>query len=214
MGGKGHCEHNWNGVMRKESGLRPGDKLGQLEVIELKHDLKSGRIRLVAKCKCDCGKLTSPLAQDVLSGKTKSCGCNGSSIQRLLARHHGEIIPDLTDSNQKIGNMRIVLAWHTGTGNNVKMRKRGQIWVALECPGCLEHVAWEIGAAERRKPKSCGCQGGYAYVTIEKKAERQRSYRQADFELRTEMQNIQMLTGKGGTFKTRMKKDTSGATTE
>lgn len=200
--------------MKKESALKPKDKFGQLEVIALRRELKSGRIRLVAQCQCDCGKLTSPLAQDVLSGKTKSCGCNGSSLQRLIQRHHGEIIDEYTSSDHKVGDMRIVLAWRTGTGNNVKMRKRGQIWFALECPGCLSHVAWESKDADRRKPESCGCLGGYKYVTIEEKAERQRSYRQADFELRTEMRDVRTLTGKGGTFKTRMKKDISDAMTE
>jgi|WetSurMetagenome_2_1015567.scaffolds.fasta_scaffold45095_4 hypothetical protein len=53
-------------------------KFGMLTVIERAKNNKSGKARWL--CQCDCGKLTTVLADSLISGKTKSCGCYRKNV--------------------------------------------------------------------------------------------------------------------------------------
>ena len=50
-----------------------GQKFGQLLVLQEEGKDKNGHI--IWHCICDCGKEKNYLASNLISGKTKSCGC-------------------------------------------------------------------------------------------------------------------------------------------
>jgi hypothetical protein len=47
---------------------------------------KSGRARLVVSCECSCGNVVEKIADNILAGYTKSCGClkKESSVKTLM----------------------------------------------------------------------------------------------------------------------------------
>lgn len=51
-----------------------GKRFGNLEVIEMLEKRAKDR-RVIWKCKCDCGNIAKTTARQLVSGKTKSCGC-------------------------------------------------------------------------------------------------------------------------------------------
>lgn len=171
--------------MPKATTVKVGQKYGLLEVIGLRHEERSGRKRLVADCQCRCGQPTSPLAADL--GKTLSCGCGGTAIERKLRRWNTEPIPDMTDGTVFFGELLVVGAWRNGSGGNVKMNRRDEVWVLLQCPQCLRHLLWHIKDAEKRKAESCGCAGRPRYVTVEEQEERHKNRRKPDWDM--ELQN-------------------------
>jgi hypothetical protein len=42
------------------------------------------------KCKCECGKIKNVLTYNLLSGKSKSCGCVRGNKLRIFSKTHGE----------------------------------------------------------------------------------------------------------------------------
>jgi hypothetical protein len=52
--------------------ITPGMRFGRLTVIS---KAESGRQGQHWKCRCDCGKITHPLASGLRRGTTQSCGC-------------------------------------------------------------------------------------------------------------------------------------------
>lgn len=61
---------------------RVGDKYGKLTVISLtKSDGKMQGPKWV--CKCDCGKIVTINAKNLISNRTRSCGCLAGEIQTL-----------------------------------------------------------------------------------------------------------------------------------
>ncbi len=56
---------------------------GRLQVIG--KDEKAGRL----KCICECGKVTTPTAHQLISGEVKSCGCLGGELAAERARNKG-----------------------------------------------------------------------------------------------------------------------------
>lgn len=69
-----------------------GKKFGKLSVIQM--DYKTPH-HVYWKCVCDCGKETSTRAGNLLSGKSKSCGC-GNLEQR---RHQALKLKELNKKN-------------------------------------------------------------------------------------------------------------------
>ena len=62
------------GCLKKENRFKDltGMKFGRLYVIEFLFKRNS---KPVWKCKCDCGNFVNAVSQELISGKTKSCGC-------------------------------------------------------------------------------------------------------------------------------------------
>ena len=58
--------------MKKKVKSAIGEKFGQLTIIGEYRDLRNF---IQYKCKCDCGKETVVYRSNLISGKTKSCGC-------------------------------------------------------------------------------------------------------------------------------------------
>jgi hypothetical protein len=51
-----------------------GEKFNRLTILEVLESQKSG-VGVKLKCRCDCGKITTPSARSVVNLYTKSCGC-------------------------------------------------------------------------------------------------------------------------------------------
>ena len=62
-----------------------GDRIGRLEILDLRRTKIKGRHRTFAKCKCDCGSIKE-IRLDTL-GKVKSCGCLNLEPKHIT---HGE----------------------------------------------------------------------------------------------------------------------------
>lgn len=64
-----------------------GEKYGRLLVLE-KVKVR-GKKEIYWRCKCDCGKLTQVMSQNLREGKIRSCGCLKDDIQKTLQFKHG-----------------------------------------------------------------------------------------------------------------------------
>lgn len=61
-----------------------GKKFGRLTVIEFDH--KDKQRHIYWKCRCDCGNIRVVNSYNIISGKTKSCGCYG--IEKRQTRNN------------------------------------------------------------------------------------------------------------------------------
>ena len=64
-----------------------GQKFGRLTVISRAENGKTGQPRW--NCKCDCGGETTVWKGNLLSGRTKSCGCLNKELAAARHRTHG-----------------------------------------------------------------------------------------------------------------------------
>jgi hypothetical protein len=115
----------------------PGTRFGRLTLIRRAGSDSAG-VRW--ECKCDCGKITQPLATHLQRGCTQSCGC----LQKELTSKRNA--KDIT--GQRFG--RLVVLHRTG-----KRRKGGSVvWrCRCDCGRDFETITGELG----RRAKSCGC---------------------------------------------------------
>src|SRR5262245_14915134 len=57
--------------------VNPGDRYGRLTVIrEVPKAAADGRRYRAARCRCDCGKETTPRISSLTAGDAQSCGCS------------------------------------------------------------------------------------------------------------------------------------------
>jgi hypothetical protein len=67
-----------------------GKRFGRLTVIELAGRKKAGsRMRPAWLCRCECGKETVVVSQQLCSGTTNSCGCLQRETARVVNSTHG-----------------------------------------------------------------------------------------------------------------------------
>lgn len=63
-----------------------GRKFGRLTVVERAANAPNGKAQWL--CRCDCGNLIAPLSNNLLRGRSTSCGCARSeTVKRRLTRH-------------------------------------------------------------------------------------------------------------------------------
>lgn len=65
--------------------VAPGDRFGRLLVLSVADQ----RANSATRCRCDCGKETTPRALALISGHTRSCGCLSPETARALFVRHG-----------------------------------------------------------------------------------------------------------------------------
>ncbi len=87
-----------------------GQRFGRLTVIEYSHT--HGK-RAYWKCRCDCGNYSVAMGKNLLSGKTKSCGC---LMRERAAEHMGKVGRKYGSITGK-ENLRKALAEGKGTTN-------------------------------------------------------------------------------------------------
>lgn len=68
-----------------------GKKFGLLTIIEEYRDFRNF---IFYKCKCDCGNETSVYRSNLISGKTKSCGCLYKSSNKKLKKTNVYLIDE------------------------------------------------------------------------------------------------------------------------
>ena len=67
--------------------IMPGQRFGQLEVIERAESTPSGQIRW--RCRCDCGRETLVMDSNLKRGRSVSCGCRRE--RDLSGQHIGRL---------------------------------------------------------------------------------------------------------------------------
>lgn len=63
-----------------------GKRFGLLTVVEKAGKTKHGAIKWL--CKCDCGKETTVIGDELRKGNTTSCGCYAKEVARKTAQTH------------------------------------------------------------------------------------------------------------------------------
>ncbi len=111
-----------------------GQKFGRLTVLSRADNDQNGNTRWL--CQCDCGKQKTVLGSSLVSGHTKSCGCN----------QHSRIAQDLT--GQKFGRLTVL-----SQADNQNGRSR---WLC-QCE-CGKQKTILTSSLISGNTKSCGCQ--------------------------------------------------------
>ena len=111
-----------------------GQKFGRLTVLSRADNEQNGNTRWL--CQCDCGKQKTVLGSSLVSGHTKSCGCN----------QHSRIAQDLT--GQKFGRLTVL-----SQADNQNGRSR---WLC-QCE-CGKQKTILTSSLISGNTKSCGCQ--------------------------------------------------------
>ncbi len=119
-----------------------GQKFGCLTVVSRADNDRSGNAKWL--CQCVCGKQKTVLAQNLISGNTKSCGCQAH-------------LKDLT--GQKFGRLTVI----SRADNNQKGRTR---WLC-QCD-CGKQKTVLASNLIRGNTKSCGCQAHLKDLTGQK----------------------------------------------
>ena len=70
------CETKAKRLTKQKNSIAPyiGKKFARLTILRASENNKLGKHKKVI-CKCDCGNITEKILSNVISGKTKSCGC-------------------------------------------------------------------------------------------------------------------------------------------
>ena len=76
-----------HGLTKDLSGRTFGTLIA-LEIVRRDRD-KSGRSLIVWQCRCECGSLIETRSSNLLSGDTKSCGCQQKAATAARSRKHG-----------------------------------------------------------------------------------------------------------------------------
>lgn len=118
--------------MGKPKGKHVGKRYGRLFVIK-EMPIENGRYRL--QVKCDCGTVFKVLAQSLVSGRTKSCGCLRKELfakrrtNRNLKKIDGRTITDWAHENNikpETLYMRLKRGWNFERAINTPIREIGK----------------------------------------------------------------------------------------
>lgn len=99
-----------------------GTQFGNLTVIEFEGN-KDGQYYW--RCKCACGKETVVLQNNLLYGKTKSCGC----IQATIIKDNMKFVDGTSVTSLEKASTRLISSNSSGY-NGVYLNKKTQKWVA------------------------------------------------------------------------------------
>lgn len=80
-----------------------GRRYGRLVVLPDVVESRDGNDRVL--CRCDCGDLTKVMPKNLERGKTRSCGCLRSDVNRALARSRR--FPRVPVAEPERGSMRV-----------------------------------------------------------------------------------------------------------
>lgn len=117
-----------------------GQKFGKLTVLEMMYRYKNRQT--YAKCKCDCGNITIVFVGNIVSSKTKSCGCE--EINSRFGRIHKKNLQGM-----KFGHLMAL----TSTSKRYSNKCVG--WMC-KCD-CGNNVIVSSSNLLRGKTRSCGC---------------------------------------------------------
>lgn len=129
-----------------------GQKFNSLLVLE--RDENNGK-KVMWKCQCDCGNITSVYGVYLRNGHTKSCGCQRKKVAKKIGSKNKK---DL--KGQKFGLLTVLEDEGDREGNHVK-------WTCkCECGNITKVLATNLLSGN---VKSCGClKSSYGEYCIEK----------------------------------------------
>ena len=141
--------------------LKKGQQFGRLRVIRRVENDKHNKTRFL--CQCICGNQATPSASQLLSGKTKSCGCYWKFKRELVHAKKFIDLEGLRVGLLKVGEMAF---------------RRGQ-YIYWNCQCKCGSSAIKSGVALRSgQARSCGC---LAWKIISKKARRRKRNQYGQF---------------------------------
>ena len=138
--------NKWSSNMTKSRNIRKhrsikeleGKKFGMLTVLSEAHG-KEARLRRVMNCKCDCGETSLVGLANLVSGRTKTCGCS---------RPKFTIKNKCPDAGTKFGRLTVV-------GERARMgggRHPGKILKGDELKRHLDSVDYDVKNGAIKKP--------------------------------------------------------------
>jgi len=104
-------------------------------------------------CQCRCGKQKPVRQEDLLSGRTRSCGCATLQLKRAKAEKRYSLV------NQKFGRLLVLWKSKTRTG-------RSMVWdCRCDCGKVIPVAGTSLRTGET---KSCGCLNQDAHSLLDK----------------------------------------------
>lgn len=120
-------------------------------LIALRRQDEGGRTKWL--CQCRCGKQKPVRQEDLLNGRTKSCGCAQLRLKQAKAEKKYSLV------NQKFG--RLLVLWKSKTKSG-----RSMVW---DCRCDCGEVVPVTGTSLRTgETKSCGCLNKDAHQLLDK----------------------------------------------
>lgn len=151
------CEKVRERTARKQGDLT-GCRFEKLLVLEFSH-YKNGAFHW--RCKCDCGKISNPSYHALVSGHSKSCGCQAAvrSRETGLARRgktrRGEHAHNWVDlAGKSFGRLTVVHVSHLAFRG--PYRKRWMYFWKCQCK-CGKEIVTDGGSLRSGSSQSCGC---------------------------------------------------------
>lgn len=130
------------------------ERLHVLYKLPIEHGIRNGRKYtkpVKYRCVCECGKVRDVLANNLLMGITKSCGCIRNEVTRLTKEE--KIKRELSDMGRTLGNLTII-----GIG---EPDKKGETRYICICE-CGKEFTSRASNIRDGHTKSCGCKKGQA----------------------------------------------------
>lgn len=120
-----------------KASIEPGQRFGELEVIEISPEKLWNEAAYI--CRCSCGEITVATKSQLLTGRKKSCGC--------LRKRTPPNALDLT--GQRFGDLEVI----ERDGTN----KRGQALWLCRCLRCGNLRPFAATILRRGEAVTCGC---------------------------------------------------------
>lgn len=130
------------GTLKDLTGL----KLGLLFVLD-RAESRNGKT--MWEVRCDCGTVKSVRAENILSGKVRSCGCASDRFRRT------RLAKTFTLVNQRFG--RLWVLWRVGSKRYGAKGSSHALWECrCDCGTVMKVTAKALRSGHT---KSCGCLG-------------------------------------------------------
>lgn len=144
-----------------------GKKFGKLVLISLEPADKNRHVKY--KCKCECGRKTTALWQNIRSGKTKSCGCLRIEAIKKSMRYKLALLRTQEKHRQQRAIYRKTLIGKKFGRITIKnistiAHPNGQTKETAECVcECGKPVVTQLWNVLHKHTNSCGCSRIYRH---------------------------------------------------
>jgi HNH endonuclease len=116
--------------------IAPGTHFGRLTVIGPAKPSSSGKPRW--KCRCGCGNITQPLANNLRNGNTKSCG------SLCKERNHGQLTERIADIYSRIHPDPISGCWFWNGTHDTQGYSRARFPTGSSDPQYVHRIVYEL----------------------------------------------------------------------
>lgn len=153
---------------------RVGQRFGKLTVTKMLYNYKSNQTYV--ECRCDCGNTTIVYVGNVVSGKTKSCGCEETN-SRFDRIHEKDLsgmkfghLTVLHSTSKRYSNQCVGWLCKCDCGNDIIVRSSNLLRGKTRSCGCnktskleeyVEEILDEYGITYDREYRFAGCKNCY-----------------------------------------------------